>query len=164
MIVHGGRMTRAAAPPAGRVNEAMLLAATNQILDEIFRESPSGEVPDGDLHGTVLAWPGTRLARPLATLVHALAWQGKVVHRDEGYLQNKVTPLRLRSIKALVSRQASWVDREPCILIDYSQTSFVARMVRDEIRLVAPQLYLGVIWLWHRRVGWFTLRQPDGSA
>jgi len=32
-------------------------------------------------------------------------------------------------------------------------------MVRDEIRLVGPGLYLGVVWLWHWRVGWFTLRQ-----
>jgi hypothetical protein len=32
-------------------------------------------------------------------------------------------------------------------------------MVRDEVRLVAPGLYLGVVWLWKRRVGWFTLRQ-----
>ena len=35
-----------------------------------------------------------------------------------------------------------------------------ARSVRDEIRLVGPQLYLGVIWLGGRRIGWFTLREP----
>jgi hypothetical protein len=31
-------------------------------------------------------------------------------------------------------------------------------MVRDELRQVGPALYLGVIWLWRKRVGWFTLR------
>jgi hypothetical protein len=32
-------------------------------------------------------------------------------------------------------------------------------MIRDEVRLVPPGLYLGVIWLGRRRVGWFILRQ-----
>jgi hypothetical protein len=32
-------------------------------------------------------------------------------------------------------------------------------MVRDEVRLISPNLYLGVVWLWKWRAAWFTLRQ-----
>jgi len=73
-------------------------------------------------------------------------------------LRNKITPFSLRLIAARVTLDRSWVDDRPCVLLDYSKTSVVASMVRDEIRLVAPDLYLGVVWMWRRRVGWFTLR------
>ena len=145
---------------ASRVDERTLLALTNAELDDVFRSAPAGDIPDGDMRGTVLAWPGTRIARPLALLVYLMAWQGKVVSRRTLLLRNKITPLRLRLIAARLAHDTSWVDGRECVLLDYSRTSVVAHMVRDEIRLVAPGLYLGVVWLWRRRVGWFTLRSP----
>jgi hypothetical protein len=33
--------------------------------------------------------------------------------------------------------------------------------VRDEMRQVGPGLYLGVVWLYGLRVGWFALRVPQ---
>ncbi len=141
--------------------EAALLTYSNAMLDDLFRQSPAGPIPDGDTVGTLLAWPGTRLAKPLAVLVHAIAWQGKVLDRRKGLLRNKVTPLRLRLVKARLSVDTSWVDGRDCVLIDYSTTSLVARMVRDEIRLIRPGLYLGVVWLWRRRIGWFTIRSTS---
>jgi hypothetical protein len=39
----------------------------------------------------------------------------------------------------------------------------VARLVRDELRLVGPHLYLGVVWLARRRVLWFTLLDRSGD-
>jgi hypothetical protein len=144
------------------VTEAALLAMSNVALDRLFRTSPAGVVPDGTMRGTVLALPGTRLARPIAALTYAFLWQGKVVDRRRGVLKNKITPLRLRSIRALVSPAPSWVDARPCVVLDYSRTSLVARLVRDELRLVGPHLYLGVVWLSRRRVLWFTLRGPAG--
>src|SRR3954470_4292344 len=152
---------RAAAPP---VTESTLLAMSNRALDELFRSSPSGPAPNGNMRGTLVAFSGTPLAKPLAALAYLLGWQGKVVNSRRGTLVNKITPLHLRAIKALVSVDDSWVDGSPCVLIDYSRTSFVARAVRDEIRLVGPQLYLGVIWLRRRRIGWFALREPTTRA
>ena len=149
--------------PAPVVTEADLLAMTNTELDELFRSSPAGAVPDGTQRGTVVALPGTPLAAPIARLSHALLWQGKVVDRRRGVLKNKLTPLRLRLVKALVGPGPSWVDARPCVVLDYSRTSLVARLVRDELRLVGPHLYLGVVWLGHRRVLWFTLRGRAGG-
>jgi hypothetical protein len=146
------------------VTEKVLLGMPNKGLDRLFRSTPAGPIPDGNMRGTVLAWPGTRLAQLLAAVIYVLAWQGKVVNRREALLRNKITPLRLRLIEARLSHDHSWVDQRECVLLDYSRTSWVARMVRDELRLVGPGLYLGVVWLWRRRVAWFTLRSPAGGA
>lgn len=156
-------MTAELSPEHGRqgtvpVDESQLLRMPNTELDELFRASPPGDIPDGDMRGTVLLLPGTPAAPALAAGAYALAWQGKVVDRERRLLKNKITPLRLRLIAAALVVEASWVDGLPCVVLDYSRTSFVAGMVRDEIRLVAPNLYLGVVWTWRRRVAWFTLR------
>jgi hypothetical protein len=53
----------------------------------------------------------------------------------------------LDAILARIIREPSWTDGKECIVLDYSQTSFVAHWVRDEIRLISPGLYLGrVFW------------------
>jgi hypothetical protein len=131
----------------------------NRELDVLFRSSPAGDIPHGRLPGTGLLFPGSPVCRVLAWLVHLLVWQGKQTEASGRSLTNVVSPFRVRAIRASLSRDRSWVDGEECILIDYSTTSFVARMVRDEVRLVSPRLYLGVVWLRRRRIGWFTLRQ-----
>jgi hypothetical protein len=150
------------APAAtGLVTDASLLGRSNADLDALFRASPSGDIPDGRMRGTVLLWPGTKACAVIARVARLLLWQGKVVDRRRGTLLNLVSPLGIQSVKARVSHAPSWVDGKPCVLIDYSRTSLVARKVRDEIRLVAPGLYLGVVWLTKRRVAWFTLREPS---
>ncbi len=141
------------------LDEKALQRMDNRELDLLFRSSPAGDIPHGRLPGTGLLFPGTPSCGPLAWLVHLVVWQGKETEPSGRSLKNLVGPLRTRTIRALLSHDRSWVDDEECVLIDYSRTSVVARMVRDEVRLVAPGLYLGVVWLWRRRVGWFTLRQ-----
>ena len=44
----------------------------------------------------------------------------------------------------------SWYDGAPCIVLDYSKTSFAARRIRDEIREIAPGVFLGIVF-WGRR-------------
>ena len=141
------------------LDERSLRRLDNRELDVLFRSSPAGNIPHGRLPGTGLLFPGTVLCGPLALLVRLFVWQGKQTEASGRSLKNLVGPLRLRSIRALLSHDRSWVDGEKCVLIDYSTSSTVARMVRDEVRLVGPGLYLGVVWLWKHRAGWFTLRQ-----
>lgn len=142
---------------AAPLDESALLGYRNSALDVLFRQSAAGPIPDGDTSGTLLAWPGTWAAKPLARIAHTI-WQGKVLDRREALLRNKLTPLGLKLVKARLSVADSWVDDAECVLIDYSKTSILARMVRDEIRLVGPGFYLGVVWLWRKRIGWFTIR------
>lgn len=145
------------------LDESALQATSNSALDTIFRTSPPGRLPAGVLRGTVLLLPGSRACRVLARVLYWVAWQGKVVASAEDSLVNRITPLRLRRIEAEVAEGRSWVDDRACVVIDYSRTSVVARTVRDETREVAPGLHLGVVWLRHRRVAWFTLRAAARS-
>src|SRR6516164_3281291 len=75
---------------------------------------------------------------------------GKGVNAREGRLKNLITPLAIRAIEAAVYKQDSWYDGEPCIVLDYSKTSFVAQKIRDEIREIAPGVFLGLVF-WGRR-------------
>jgi hypothetical protein len=140
------------------VTEGDLLNMRSRELDALFRASPDGAMPDGDGRGTVLLLTGTWPGKALAAIAYPLAWQGKVVAAELGTLINKLTPVGLRAVRADVSIGRSWVDGRECVVIDYSRTSWVAKWIRDEIRPIAPGLYLGVAWLRGHRVGAFALR------
>ena len=127
-----------------------LIGDTADQLAKIFGSGVAGAIPNGRGKGTVLIGTGGPLARVAAALSYALAWRGKVVNAREGRLKNLVTPLAIRAIEAAVYKQDSWYDGETCIVLDYSKTSFVARKIRDEIREIAPGVFLGLVF-WGRR-------------
>src|SRR5689334_6829415 len=115
-------------------------------LDELFRRSPLGDIPDGDAIGTAIVAPGTEIEGPTMLLARWLAWQGKVFRRAQADLLNKVGPTGLHLIRARVYIAPSWFDGKPTIVLDYSKTSLLASKVRDEIREVSPGTYLGIVF------------------
>jgi len=115
-------------------------------LDDLFRNSPMGEIPDGDAVGTAIVAPGTELTGPILWFARWLAWQGKVFDRPRATLLNKVGPLGLHLIRARVYIAPSWFDGKPTIVLDYSKTSLLASKVRDEIREVSPGTFLGIVF------------------
>ena len=134
------------------LDRAQLLKKSQAELDELFIKSPPGNIPEGEGTGTAVVCPGSLFARVMAWFVRWFCWQGKVFHGSEGWLVNRVTLFSCRAIKAKVYRGQSWLDQNDVIVIDYSQTSLVAKMVRDEIREVAPGLYLGKVWWGKKRL------------
>jgi hypothetical protein len=127
-------------------------------VDDLFRTGRIGQLPDGEADGTAIFWPGT-LAEPFVeAFVQSVAWQGKIVDARGRQLKNRILPLGLRAIAADVYTDRSWFDGGDCIVLDYSKRSFVARWVRDEIRRVAPGLYLGLVYLGRTRLIYFTLQ------
>lgn len=133
-----------AAYPSSLVDE------TADGLGELFGAGTAGAIPDGRGKGTVLLGTGGRAARVAAALCYALAWRGKVVSARQGRLRNILTPLGIQAIEATVYKQDSWYDGDTCIVLDYSKTSLLARMIRDEIREIAPGVFLGLVF-WGRR-------------
>ena len=133
-------------------------------LDDLFRRSPAGPIPSGPVDGTVLFDPGTKLAEVAAKLAHLLFWQGKVFDPVAGELRNEILPIGVRAIAAKVYKAPSWLDGNECIVLDYSQTSLVAHWIRDEIRLVAPGLYLGLVFWEKERILGFALASPSKGA
>jgi hypothetical protein len=127
-----------------------LLGMSQSQLDELFKKSPTGEIPDGEGKGTAIVAPGTNYTQDLAQFISFFAWQGKVFDAKNGVLRNKILPLGLNAIVAKVYKGESWLDGKECIVLDYSETSLVARWIRDEIRQVGPKMYLGKVY-WDKK-------------
>ena len=144
-----------------RAGTDQLLRMRKVELDELFAMSPAGEIPTGRGRGTVLFAPGTPVARLVAKLVYLLAWRGKVFDHERGDLRNIVSPFGVRAIRARVYRDSSWTDGHECVVLDYSKTSHVARWIRDEIREVAPGVYLGQVFWSKAKILKFALVFPS---
>lgn len=137
------------------------LSKSREELDQIYRDAAPGEIPTGDTQGTAIL-AGSTFAKLVAKFARIFAWQGKVfdlfsADRQSGVLVNKVTPFRMKLIVAKVYRDRSWMDDKETIVIDYSKTSLLARVIRDEIREVEPGVYLGKVWWGKKRVLDFAL-------
>jgi hypothetical protein len=73
-----------------------------------------------------------------------LVWQGKVFDPAGATAVNRFFGLPM--IRAQVSQDQSWLDGAPALVLDYSQTSRIYAQNRDEIRQVAPGLFLGLMY------------------
>ena len=143
-----------------------LKAQSRAQLDELFRRSPAGPIPEGDAIGEAIVCSGTFWARLIARFVRVFAWQGKIFTKNPdgngATLVNKITAAGARLIVARVYHTPSWIDGRECIVLDYSKTSLFARKIRDEIRLIDPErkLYLGKVWWGKTRLIDFALEFP----
>lgn len=122
------------------------MTMSQQELDDLFKASLPGDIPNGEAKGTAIIAPGTRYSDEIAEMVSLFAWQGKVFDASKGLLKNKITTFGIAAIVARVYKDASWLDGKECIVLDYSDTSLVAKWIRDEIRLIAPNFYLGKVY------------------
>lgn len=136
------------------------LKMSSDQLDDIFRQSPPGEIPNGEGDGTAIIAPGTRISDELASFVHLFTWKGKVFDAAKGELRNKILPLAHKAIVAKVYKDKSWLDDKECIVLDYSKTSLLAKWIRDEIREVSPGIYLGVVYWGKKKLIHFALKFP----
>jgi hypothetical protein len=146
----------------GPIEVRDLLRMSRRELDALFTNSPAGSIPDGEGDGTLIIWSGSPVAR-VAAAIGRLAWQGKVFDATQGRLLNRVTPFGVKAIAAEVYKGPSRFDGEDCIVLDYARTSLLGHGVRDEIREVAPRLYLGKAFLQGRPVLHFVLRFRAGQ-
>ncbi|HEY3151927.1 MAG TPA: hypothetical protein VGK65_09745 [Candidatus Binatia bacterium] len=135
-----------------------LLTMSQSELDTLFTESPVGSIPDGEAEGTAIVAPGTTFSPTVAQFINLFAWQGKVFDAKKGVLKNKILPFGLNAIIAKVYKGSSWLDGKECIVLDYSDTSFVAQWIRDEIRQIEPKLYLGKVYWDKKRLIDFALK------
>jgi hypothetical protein len=135
-----------------RTEIRQLLAESREELDARFKAAPAGPIPDGEGAGTAVVCSGSICARPIAWFVRSFLWQGKVFDARSGTLVNRLGLPSVRAIRAKVYEAPSWNDGRPCVVLDYSRTSFVARKIRDEIREIEPGLYLGQVWWGKKRL------------
>jgi hypothetical protein len=117
-----------------RMNECQLL--------ELFKSAEPGPAPCGYLPGRVISKPGKRTTVAKSNFMKHV-WQGKYFD-DCGIMTNRMFGMKFT--KGQVGADASWLDGRPANIIDYSQTSLLFKPYRDEIREVAPGIYLGIMW------------------
>ena len=142
------------------VTVAEMLKMSQAQLDDLFTQSPAGGIPSGEAKGTAIVAPGTTYTKNIADFVNHFAWQGKVFDPAKGALKNRLLLLGTKAIIAQVYKGESWLDQKECIVLDYSQTSIVAQWIRDEIREVAPRVYLGKVYWSKKRLIDFALEFP----
>jgi len=135
-----------------------LAKLSSDALDRLYRDAPAPEGVErlvGTPKGRMLAVRGTDGTRlfPLLQFVASgrrFPWDGKsfgALSTTEGTGINRVKllPLRFDWFPFRTRIEPSAVDGRPCVYLDYEQPGnpfFIAR-IRDEIREVAPDLWLG---------------------
>lgn len=124
-----------------------LPSMTRRELTDLFELGRVGAIPDGRARGTVLLGTGYLPGRLVAAWAHAIVWRGKIVASRQGRLKNLIGPWSFPAITASVYEGPSWHDGKPCIVLDYSKTSIIARLIRDEIREVGPGVFLGLVFV-----------------
>jgi len=127
-----------------------LLKMSSDDLDALFGSSPAGDIPNGQAKGTAIVAAGTAFSPEIAEFISLFVWQGKTFDGPHGVLRNRILPFGLSAIVAEVYKAPSLLDNKECIVLDYSKTSEVAQWIRDEIRLIGPDFYLGRVY-WNNK-------------
>jgi hypothetical protein len=130
-------------PATSVVTLSQLLQMSPAELDAIYRQGAAAAIPEGRIRGTAILSPGTRRTRTLSRGAR-LMWQGKVIEPGQTSAVNRFFGVRV--VRGQMYSGPSWLDGQPSLVLDYSQTSLVYANNRDEIRQVAPGLFLGLMY------------------
>jgi hypothetical protein len=130
------------AAPAPVSLDQLLQMNTGQI-EAIYRQGAAVALPEGRVNGTAIVAPGTRRTRMLSRGARVM-WQGKVVEPGQTSAVNRFFGVPI--VRGQLYSGPSWLDGQPSLILDYSQTSRVYADNRDEIRQVAPGLFLGLMY------------------
>jgi len=119
-----------------------LVRMTECQLLELFRAAEPGPKPEGYTPGTVISKPGSKTTVLKSKIIKKTFWQGK--YFDGDVMTNKMFGIKMS--KGQLADETSWIDGRPVHAIEYPSNSLVFRKNRDEIREVAPGIYLGIMW------------------
>ncbi|MFO0825473.1 MAG: hypothetical protein U0792_20525 [Gemmataceae bacterium] len=119
-----------------------LVRMSQSELEALYLASPAAPQPSGFVPGRAIKNPGSRSTAANSRLTR-LVWQGKIF-RDDGTMINRLFGAA-KAIPADVYVGESWIDGQPSLILDYSHSKLWPD-VRDELREVAPGLYLGVMY------------------
>jgi hypothetical protein len=107
-------------------------------LDERFAAGTACELPVGATRGHVVHVADAKRPR-LAAGLQSVVWKGKVFFPDGEFI-NRFCGFRADRSHGEIG--PSWFDGKPCVVLEYPPTALVFANSRDEIREIAPGLYL----------------------
>jgi len=131
----------AASSPITTVDQ--LLGLNQAQIESVYRQGTVAGLPAGKVRGTALVSPGTSRNRIMSRGAR-LVWQGKIINPTDAIAVNRFFGIKI--IRAQVYQGTSWLDGGESLILDYSHTSRIYASNRDEIRLIAPGLYLGLMY------------------
>lgn len=111
-------------------------------LTALYLAAPPATAPAGFAPGRAIKNPGSRRTERNSRAT-GLVWKGKIF-RPDGTMINRLAG-GLEAIPADVYLGESLLDGRPALILDYSRSRLWPD-VRDEIREVAPGLYLGIMY------------------
>jgi hypothetical protein len=126
-------------------------------LDCLFENAGPGAMPQGAGHGQVLLLTKARHPKLAARLANGL-WKGKHVE-DDGSFVNQFPGFR--ALHGHCQPGTSWHDEKPCFVLDYPPGTPLFGNLRDEMREIAPGLYLARLYErcpCPRFIGYFALQ------
>jgi hypothetical protein len=141
-MVAGEARGQGPAPASGLTLDGLMRMSPAE-LNATYSQGTAVAIPPGRVRGTALLAPGTRRARPLSRGAR-LMWQGKIIEPDGATAVNRFFGIKM--IRGQLAQGPSWLDGAPALILDYSQTSRIYARNRDEIRQVAPGLFLGLMY------------------
>ncbi len=130
--------------------------ATPCCWETLFRQAALGSVPLGPTRGTVLYTDGRH--PQVKARLQGVVWKGKTFHGD-GTLTNRWLG-GVQAVSADAHVGTSWLDGQPCLVMQYAPKAAVFGNLRDELREVAPGVWLGHSYdaATGRPKNWFVLR------
>jgi hypothetical protein len=135
---------------------AALREATPCDWEACFRQGTVGCDPCGPTRGTVLYVDGKHPR--LNARLQGIVWKGKTFHCDGTFTNRWLGGVD--AVSAAVRVAPSWLDGQPCLVMQYAPDAPVFGNVRDELRQMAPDVWLGRSY--DARTGrpknWFVLR------
>jgi hypothetical protein len=121
--------------PAGSLRKA-----TPSCWESLFRQGSVGCDHPGRTRGTVLYADEANHPRVKARM-QGVVWKGKTFH-DDGTFTNRWLG-GIQAVSAGVCEEPSWLDGQPCLVMQYAPDARVFANVRDELRQIAPDMWLG---------------------
>lgn len=113
--------------------------ATPCCCEALFRQGVLGCGPLGPTRGTVLYADGQHPR--LKARLQGVLWKGKTFHGDGTFTNRWLGGVH--AVSADVRVEPSWLDGQPCFVMQYAPDAPVFGNVRDELRQIAPDVWLG---------------------
>lgn len=111
-------------------------------LQELFGQAEAGAFPVGYTRGHILLLTDPRHARAKAKVAGAF-WRGKRFEEDGSFVNQWPG---FRALHSEVGPGTSWFDGRPCSAIHYPPGTPLFANMRDELREIAPGLWLCLLW------------------
>ena len=128
-----------ASPTGAGPSATAVYDATPCCLEALFHEGALGCEPLGPTRGIVLYADGKH-PRHKGRL-QGLVWKGKTFHGDGTFTNRWLGGIHAGSEGVRV--EPSWLDGQPGLVVRYAPDARVFGNVRDELRQVAPDMWLG---------------------